>query len=55
LNLLGNLLVTQRLASSFWADYLSARKAAKELNRRGITTAEGGKWFAAQVIGCVPG
>jgi hypothetical protein len=28
---------------------LSARKAAEELNRRGITTAEGGKWFAAQV------
>jgi DNA invertase Pin-like site-specific DNA recombinase len=29
---------------------LSARKAAEELNRRGITTAEGGKWHAAQVI-----
>jgi hypothetical protein len=23
---------------------------AEELNRRGITTAEGGKWYAAQVI-----
>jgi DNA invertase Pin-like site-specific DNA recombinase len=29
---------------------LSARKAAEELNRRGITTAEGGKWHAAQVL-----
>jgi Recombinase len=29
---------------------LSARKAAEELNRRGIPTAAGGKWFAAQVI-----
>mgnify|MGYP003525716327 CR=1 FL=1 len=29
---------------------LSARKVAEELNRRGITTAEGGKWYAAQVI-----
>ena len=29
---------------------LSARKAAEELNRRGITTANGSKWHAAQVI-----
>ena len=29
---------------------LSARKAAEELNRRGITTAEGNKWHAMQVI-----
>jgi DNA invertase Pin-like site-specific DNA recombinase len=29
---------------------LSARKAAEELNRRGITTSEGGKWYASQVI-----
>src|SRR5262249_42481589 len=29
---------------------LSARKAAEELNRRGIATAHGGKWYAVQVI-----
>jgi DNA invertase Pin-like site-specific DNA recombinase len=29
---------------------LSARKAAEELDRRGITTAEGKKWYAQQVI-----
>ncbi len=29
---------------------LSARKAAEELNRRGITTAEGKPWHATQVI-----
>jgi len=29
---------------------LSARKAAEELNRRGILTAEGKTWFAPQVI-----
>jgi DNA invertase Pin-like site-specific DNA recombinase len=29
---------------------LSARKAAGELNRRGITAPAGGKWFAAQVV-----
>jgi hypothetical protein len=29
---------------------LSARKAAEELNRRGIPTAAGGKWFAQQVL-----
>jgi DNA invertase Pin-like site-specific DNA recombinase len=29
---------------------LSARAAAEELNKRGITTAAGGKWHAAQVI-----
>ena len=29
---------------------LSARKAAEELNRRGIPTAAGGKWQAVQVI-----
>ena len=29
---------------------LSACKVAEELNRRGITAAEGGKWYAAQVI-----
>jgi DNA invertase Pin-like site-specific DNA recombinase len=29
---------------------MSARKAATELNRRGITTPEGGKWHATQVI-----
>jgi DNA invertase Pin-like site-specific DNA recombinase len=29
---------------------LSARKAAEELNRRGIPTAAGGKWHAMQVI-----
>ena len=29
---------------------LSARKAAEELNRRGIPTAANGKWHAAQVI-----
>jgi DNA invertase Pin-like site-specific DNA recombinase len=29
---------------------LSHRKAAEELNRRGITTAQGGKWYAQQVI-----
>jgi len=29
---------------------LSARKVAEELNRRGITTSEGGKWYASQVI-----
>jgi uncharacterized protein with von Willebrand factor type A (vWA) domain len=28
---------------------LSARQAAEELNRRGITTANGSKWHAAQV------
>jgi hypothetical protein len=28
---------------------LSTRKAAEELNRRGIPTARGSKWFAAQV------
>jgi hypothetical protein len=30
---------------------LSARKAAEELNRRGIPTAAGGKWHAMQVFG----
>jgi hypothetical protein len=29
---------------------LSARKAAEELNRRGIPTATGRRWFAPQVI-----
>ncbi len=29
---------------------LSARRAAEELNRRGIPTATGGKWHAMQVI-----
>jgi DNA invertase Pin-like site-specific DNA recombinase len=29
---------------------LSARKAAEELNARGIATSEGGKWYATQVI-----
>jgi len=29
---------------------LSARAAAEELNRRGIVTAEGGKWHTTQVI-----
>jgi DNA invertase Pin-like site-specific DNA recombinase len=29
---------------------LSARKAAEELNRRGIAAPNGGKWFAMQVI-----
>ena len=29
---------------------LSARKVAEELNRRGIAAANGGKWFAVQVI-----
>ena len=29
---------------------LSARKAAEELNRRGIPTATGRRWFAQQVI-----
>jgi DNA invertase Pin-like site-specific DNA recombinase len=29
---------------------MSARKAAEELNARGIATPEGGKWFATQVI-----
>jgi DNA invertase Pin-like site-specific DNA recombinase len=29
---------------------LSARKAAEELNTRGIATPEGGKWYATQVI-----
>ncbi len=30
---------------------MSARKAAEELNRRGIEAPAGGKWFATQVIG----
>ena len=29
---------------------LSARKAAKELNRRGVPTPAGGKWHAATVL-----
>jgi DNA invertase Pin-like site-specific DNA recombinase len=29
---------------------MSARKAAEELNRRGIEAPAGGKWFATQVI-----
>jgi DNA invertase Pin-like site-specific DNA recombinase len=29
---------------------LSARKAADELNKRGVATPEGGKWYATQVI-----
>jgi DNA invertase Pin-like site-specific DNA recombinase len=29
---------------------MSARKAAEELNNRGIATPEGGKWYATQVI-----
>jgi DNA invertase Pin-like site-specific DNA recombinase len=29
---------------------LSARKAAEELNARGVATPEGGKWYATQVI-----
>jgi DNA invertase Pin-like site-specific DNA recombinase len=29
---------------------LSARKAAEELNARGVSTPEGGKWYATQVI-----
>jgi hypothetical protein len=29
---------------------LSARATAEELNRRGISTATGGKWHAVQVI-----
>jgi hypothetical protein len=29
---------------------LSARKAAEELNARGVPTPEGGKWYATQVI-----
>jgi hypothetical protein len=29
---------------------LSARKVAEELNRRGIPTVVGGKWYATQVI-----
>jgi DNA invertase Pin-like site-specific DNA recombinase len=29
---------------------VSARKAAEELNRRGISAPAGGKWFAGQVI-----
>ena len=29
---------------------LSARRAAEELNARGIGTPEGGKWYATQVI-----
>jgi DNA invertase Pin-like site-specific DNA recombinase len=29
---------------------MSARKAAEELNARGIATPEGGKWYATQVI-----
>jgi DNA invertase Pin-like site-specific DNA recombinase len=29
---------------------LSARKAAAELNTRGVATPQGGKWHAAQVI-----
>jgi Recombinase len=29
---------------------LSARKAADELNKRGVPTPEGGKWYATQVI-----
>jgi hypothetical protein len=29
---------------------LSARKAAEELNRRGIAAPAGGRWFATQVI-----
>ena len=29
---------------------LSARKAAEELNRRGIQTFAGGRWYATQVI-----
>ena len=35
--------------SRSWRD-LSARKAAEELNARGVPTPEGGKWYATQVI-----
>ena len=55
----GSSLANQQAAAAFAAHLrsvfaelsgLSARKAAEELNRRGIAAANGGKWFAVQVI-----